>query len=54
MGGSGLFIGAAIGNVKLEELIKEVTPFILVEFAILLLITYVPFITTYIPSLVGF
>lgn len=52
--GSGLFIGAAIGNVKLEELIKEVTPFIIMEFVILLLITYIPFITTFVPSLAGF
>jgi tripartite ATP-independent transporter DctM subunit len=52
--GSGLFIGAAIGNVKLEELIREVTPFILIEFVILFIITYVPAFTLTIPRLAGF
>jgi tripartite ATP-independent transporter DctM subunit len=52
--GSGLFIGAAIGHVKLEELIKEVTPFIIMEFIVLLCITYIPAITMAIPTLVGF
>lgn len=52
--GSGLFIGAAIGNVRLEELISEVTPFILMEFIVLLGITYIPALTLAIPKMAGF
>lgn len=47
--GSGLFIGAAVGKVKLEELIREVRPFIAMEFLVVLIITYVPFLTTTLP-----
>lgn len=50
--GSGLFLGSAIGKVKLEELIREVRPFILMEIVALLLITYVPFLTTSLPRAV--
>ena len=52
--GSGLFIGAAIGNVRLEELIREVNPFILMEFVVLLGITYIPALTLAIPRMTGF
>lgn len=52
--GSGLFIGAAIGNVRLEKLIHEVIPFIVMEFIVLLGITYIPAITLYIPAIAGF
>ena len=47
--GSGLFIGAAVGKVRLEELIREVRPFILMELLVVLIITYVPFLTTTLP-----
>lgn len=50
--GSGLFLGAAVGKVKLEELIREVRPFILMELIVLLLLTYVPFLTTGLPDAV--
>lgn len=52
--GSGLFIGAAIGNVRLEELIGEVMPFIVMEFIILIGITYIPALTLAIPKMAGF
>ena len=52
--GSGLFIGAAIGQVRLEELIREVNPFIIMEFIVLLAITYIPALTLIIPKMAGF
>ncbi len=52
--GSGLFIGAAIGNVPIETLIGEVIPFILVEFAVLLAITYIPAFSLTVPRIFGF
>lgn len=48
--GSGLFIGAAVGRVRLESLIREVRPFILMEFVVLLVLTYVPALTTELPA----
>ncbi|MDV6227270.1 TRAP transporter large permease [Nitratireductor aquimarinus] len=47
--GSGLFIGAAVGRVKLEDLIRQVRPFILMEVVVLLVLTYVPALTTELP-----
>lgn len=44
--GSGLVIGAAVGKVRLEELIREARPFIATELVEVLIITYVPFLTT--------
>jgi tripartite ATP-independent transporter DctM subunit len=47
--GSGLFLGAAVGKVRIEDLIREVRPFIIMEFIVVLIITYVPFLTTTLP-----
>lgn len=52
--GSGLFVGASIGKISVEELIREITPFIVMQLIVLALITYLPFLTTLLPSLVGF
>jgi tripartite ATP-independent transporter DctM subunit len=43
--GSGLFIGASIGKVRVEELVKEIFPFIMMQIVVLFLITYVPIFT---------
>lgn len=55
--GSGLFLGAAIGKVRIGDLVREVRPFILMEIVVLLVLTYVPALTTTLPravlSLVG-
>ena len=52
--GSGLIIGAAIGGVTVEELIREMLPFLAVQLVVLFFITYVPSFTLYIPKLAGF
>lgn len=52
--GSGLFVGASIGKVRIEELIREVTPFILMQLVVLALITFVPLLTTALPRQFGF
>ena len=49
-----LYVGAGIGKISIERVIKGVTPFIFIEFAIVLLITYVPIIATWLPRLLGF
>lgn len=52
--GSGLFVGASIGKIRVEELIREITPFILMQLVVLALITFVPFLTTALPRYFGF
>jgi len=52
--GTGLFIGSAIGKVRIEELIREVLPFTAVQLIVLILLTYIPWFTLTIPRLAGF
>ena len=49
-----LYVGAGIGKISIERVIKNVFPFILIEFAIVLFITYVPVVATFLPRLLGF
>ena len=49
--GSGLFLASALGNVRLEALVKAVWPFVITAIAVLFLITYVPDLVLWIPSL---
>ncbi|WP_428908482.1 TRAP transporter large permease [Niallia sp. Krafla_26] len=49
--GSGLFLASSLGNVKLESLVKAIWPFVVVSIIVLFLITYIPELVLYIPSL---
>ncbi len=51
--GTGLFIGAVVGRVNIEDLVKEVTPFTLIQFIVLMLITYIPVLTLWVPGMAG-
>lgn len=51
--GTGLFVGAGIAKEKVENLLLPLLPFYLVIMATLLLITYVPSITLFLPRLMG-
>ncbi|ELE9359490.1 TRAP transporter large permease [Salmonella enterica] len=51
--GSGLYVGASVGKVKVEEVIKPLLPFYGAIIGILLLITYIPEITLFLPRLLG-
>ncbi|EHX7962478.1 TRAP transporter large permease [Escherichia coli] len=51
--GSGLYVGASVGKVKVEEVIKPLLPFYAVIIGVLLLITYIPEITLFLPRLLG-
>ena len=46
-----LFIACNIGNVEVEAAIKEIVPFILASMAVVLLVTFVPELSTTVPSL---
>ena len=52
--GSGLVVGAAIGGVTVDELIREVVPFLLIQVVAIILITYIPIISLFIPRIAGF
>ncbi|ECI7877778.1 TRAP transporter large permease [Salmonella enterica subsp. enterica] len=51
--GSGLYVGASVGKVKVEEVIKPLLPFYGAIIGVLLLITYTPEITLFLPRLLG-
>lgn len=50
--GSVLFVGCAVGKVKLEEVLRGILPFYAVMFAVLMLVTYVPAFSLWLPGLV--
>ena len=49
--GTCLFVGCAVGKIKIEEALKSIWPFYLAILAALLLVTYVPQISLWLPSL---
>ena len=49
-----LFATQAVGKVKMEPLVRELVPFLIIKIAIILLITYVPFFSLWLPRLFGF
>ncbi|EGU0523599.1 TRAP transporter large permease [Salmonella enterica] len=51
--GGGLYVGASVGKVKVEEVIKPLLPFYGAIIGVLLLITYIPEITLFLPRLLG-
>lgn len=52
--GACLFMGMIVSDLKLGVIIKALWPFIVVEFMVLLLVTYFPFITMTLPRMLGF
>lgn len=53
MGGC-LFLAMAISKLSLGRILKALWPFLLIEFAVLFLVIYVPELTMFIPRLLGF
>jgi C4-dicarboxylate transporter DctM subunit len=51
--GANLFTASMISGVKFETLAKTIWPWIFVMIAVLMLITYIPWISTFLPPLVG-
>ncbi|SFB53001.1 TRAP transporter, DctM subunit [Amycolatopsis marina] len=52
--GSVLFVGSAIGGIKIEEAVKGVLPFYVPMVGALLLVTFVPAISLTLPQMLGF
>jgi tripartite ATP-independent transporter DctM subunit len=51
--GSVLFVGSAVGKIKIEALVKAMYPFFVVLLLLLALVTYVPALTLWLPRLMG-
>jgi len=51
--GSILFVGCAVGRVTIEEVVREIWPFYAVMFFVLMLVTYIPSISLWLPRLLS-
>jgi tripartite ATP-independent transporter DctM subunit len=51
--GATLFVGCAVGNVTMEQVMKEIWPFYAVMVAVLMLVTYLPTLSLWLPRLLG-
>ena len=51
--GSVLFVGAAVGKLKIEAVVKAMVPFFVVLLLLLALVTYVPQLTLWLPHAMG-
>lgn len=51
--GNALFLGCAIADLKIEEIIKTILPYFLAMLIGLLLVTYIPAISLFLPKLFG-
>src|SRR6202021_3769983 len=49
--GAALFVGCAVGRVRMEEVMREIWPFYGVLFVVLMLVTYLPAISLWLPHL---
>jgi TRAP-type C4-dicarboxylate transport system permease large subunit len=52
--GNVLFATADIAKLNIIELGKELIPFIFINFLVILLVGYLPFLTLYLPKFLGF
>ncbi len=52
--GTVLFIGCSVANVKIQSVIRPLIPFFLVMILVLLLITYIPELSLWLPRTLGF
>src|SRR6266571_5180591 len=51
--GAILFVGCAVGKVTIEQVMRKIWPFYAVMFAVLMLVTYLPSISLWLPHLLG-
>jgi len=49
-----LFVAASVANERLERIIQAIWPFLLIEFAVIFLITFFPSLSMTLPALFGF
>ncbi len=49
--GACLFLGCTIGGIRMEQTVKTIWPFYLAIFVVLMLVTYVPAVSLWLPNL---
>ena len=49
--GAILFVGCAVGRVTIEQVVREIWPFYGVMFLVLMLVTYIPAISLWLPRM---
>jgi TRAP-type C4-dicarboxylate transport system permease large subunit len=47
--GSIIFVGCAVGKVRMEQVVRQIWPFYSVMFLVLMLVTYIPAISLWLP-----
>ena len=52
--GTTLFVGCAIGKVSVDEVMRGIWPFYYVMFTVLMIVTYVPWLSLALPRMFGF
>lgn len=52
--GTTLFVGVKVGGVKIETVFKQLLIYFAAIFAVLLLVTYIPMLSLWLPSLMGY
>jgi tripartite ATP-independent transporter DctM subunit len=50
--GSALFVGSAVGRIPIEKAARALIPFYVMMLVVLVLITFVPFFSTFVPNLI--
>ena len=51
--GSVLFVGCSVANLKVEAVVKKLMPYFVAIIIALLLVTFIPAISTWLPSVLG-
>ena len=51
--GAILFVGCAVGRVSIEQVVREIWPFYGVMFLVLMLVTYIPSVSLWLPRMLG-
>jgi tripartite ATP-independent transporter DctM subunit len=51
--GAILFVGCAVGRVTIEQVVREIWPFYGVMFFVLMLVTYIPSVSLWLPRILG-
>lgn len=52
--GSVLFIGCSVANLKIQDVIKPIIPFFIAMIVVLMIVTFFPSLTLFVPRLFGF
>jgi tripartite ATP-independent transporter DctM subunit len=51
--GAVLFVGSAVAKLRIEEVVRAMGPFFVILFAVLMLVTYLPAISLWLPRSMG-